>query len=81
MATNKTPGSDGFTVEYYEKCGSLNSKGLVGSFNHAFNKGIMSVLQRQGIIKLIPKPNKCNWRPIDLINVDANNSLNVLQNI
>ena len=76
MARNKTPGNDGLTIEFYDKFWPLISKQLVDSFNFAYENNVMSVSQRQGTIKLIPKPNKDklllnNWRPITLLNVDA----------
>ena len=58
MARNKTPGNDGLTIEFYEKFWPLISKQLVDSFNSAYENNLMSVSQRQGTIKLIPKPNK-----------------------
>ena len=76
MAKNKTPGNDGLTVEFYETFWPLVSQHLVAAFNLAYEDQIMSVSQRQGVIKLIPKPKKekqelGNWRPITLINVDT----------
>ena len=48
---------------------------MVDSFNYAFRKGELSISQRQGIIRLIPKKDKNlsylkNWRPISLLNTD-----------
>ena len=48
---------------------------MINSFNYAFDNGTLSISQRQGIITLIPKPNKDttllkNLRPISLLNVD-----------
>ena len=48
---------------------------LVNSINYAFGKGQLSVTQRRGIIKLIPKKDAepdliKNWRPITLLNCD-----------
>ena len=48
---------------------------LVNSFNEAFNKGQLSLTQKQTIITLIPKENKPreflgNWGPLFLLNVD-----------
>ena len=76
MAKNKTPGNDALTVEFYETFWPLISKFMVDSFNAAYSDQCMSVSQNQGVIKVIPKPNKdklilSNWRPITLINVDA----------
>ena len=48
---------------------------MVNSFNYGFQKGKLTVLQRQSIIRLIPKKDKDlsrlkNWRPISLLNLD-----------
>ena len=48
---------------------------MINSFNYGFVKGELSISQRQGIIRLIPKKNKNlsllkNWQPISLLNVD-----------
>jgi hypothetical protein len=48
---------------------------LVSSFNHGYEKGHLSVTQRQGVITGLPKEGKStfyikNWRPISLLNVD-----------
>ena len=75
MATNKSPGSDGFTAEFYHHFWNLIAKYMVESFNYAFQNGILSISQRQGVISLIPKKEKNleflkNWRPVSLLNVD-----------
>ena len=72
---NKTPGSDGFTVEFYRRFWHLLGKIMVDSFNYAFEVGHLSISQRLGIISLIPKRDKNleflkNWRPITLLNTD-----------
>ena len=72
---DKTPGSDGFTVEFYRHFWHLLGKFLVDSFNYAFQSGQLSISQRLGIISLIPKKDKNleylkNWRPISLLNCD-----------
>ena len=48
---------------------------MVDSLNFGFGKGELSISQKQGIIRLIPKKDKNlsylkNWRPISLLNVD-----------
>ena len=72
---NKSPGTDGFTAEFY--LGFWDGLGLVmvDSFNYAFTTGNLASSQRQGIIRLIPKKDKdpsylTNWRPLSLLNVD-----------
>ena len=45
------------------------------SFNYAFTTGNLSISERQGIIRLIPKKDKDpsylkTWRPLSLLNID-----------
>ena len=75
MESNKTPGTDGLTSEFYRYFWNAVSKFMVESFNYALQHGSLSISQRQGIISLIPKKNKnaeylTNWRPVSLLNVD-----------
>ena len=75
MESNKTPGTDGLTSEFYRFFWNAIGKFMVESFNYAFQHGSLSISQRQGIISLIPKKNKnaeylTNWRPVSLLNVD-----------
>ena len=74
MKNFKSPGSDGFTVEFFKffwgKLGHL----VVRSLNTAYGKGELSSVQKEGIITCIPKGDKPrefikNWRPISLLNV------------
>ena len=55
---NKTPGSDGFTIELYRFFWSAIGPIMVDSFNYAFENGEMSISQKRGIISLIPKKDK-----------------------
>ena len=52
---NKSPETDGFTVEFYLRFWDGVGQAMVDSFNHAFTTGNLSISQRQGIIRLIPK--------------------------
>ena len=75
MSNNKTPGTDGFPIEFYKFFFKDISKNLLDSFNFSFQNGKLSADQRRGIISLIPKPDKDpaflkNWRPISLLNTD-----------
>lgn len=75
MKTNKCPGSDGFTVEFYRKLWPHVGSLILESINESFETGQLNPEQRRGIITLIPKKNKdrrilTNWRPITLLNVD-----------
>ena len=73
--TDKAPGEDGFTAEFYTHFFELLGNDLIASFNEAHEKGELSISQRRGIITLIPKEDGSlldisNWRPITLLNVD-----------
>ena len=75
FSNNKTPGSDGLTIEFYRFFWDILAALVVGSFNYAFQKGCLSISQKLGIITLIPKKSKQleylkNWRPISLLNTD-----------
>ena len=75
MECNKTPGSDGLPAEFYKVFWNDTSDHFFNSINYAYRSGQLSVTQRRGIIKLIPKkdaePNLIkNWRPISLLNCD-----------
>ena len=71
---NKSPGIDGFTIEFF-KFFWINLGHLVlRSINEGYELGEMSVSQRRGIITCIPKTGKSrfllkNWRPISLLTV------------
>lgn len=75
LPNNKSPGSDGFTTEFY-KFFWISIKDLVyESYCYAMDVGELSIEQRRGILTLIPKMNRDNrylknWRPISLLNCD-----------
>ena len=70
MKHDKSPGSDGYTTEFFE----FFFVGLVGlmvrSISNGFRKWEMSITQRQGMISCIPKEGKDKtfWRPSTLRN-------------
>ena len=75
MKKGKSPGMDGFTTEFYKFFWKDINPLLIRSFNHGYEKGHLSVTQRQGIITCLPKESKSkfyvkNWHPISLLNVD-----------
>ena len=75
FARNKSPGSDGLTAEFYLHMWDSISELVVDSFNFAFQKGELSISQRLGLIRLIPKKSKSlyflkAWRPLSLLNID-----------
>jgi len=75
FSSGKSPGEDGFTVEFYSKFFDLIVNDLVESLNAAYENGQLSISQRRGIITLIPKEESSllelkNWRLTTLLNVD-----------
>ena len=74
MSNNKSPGSDGFTAEFFKFFWSQLGVFVVRSLNEGFDKKEMSSTQKEGVIVCIPKGDKPkeyikNWRPISLLNV------------
>ena len=75
MKENKSPGSDGFTVEFYRFFWEELKSSMLKSFQESFKEGLLSDSQRLGVITCLPKPGKPkesikNWRPISLLNID-----------
>ena len=74
MKNNKSPGSDGFTVEFFKFFYNDLKVFIRKSINEGYRDGKLSITQRQGIITCLPKGDKPkqflkNWRPITLLNV------------
>ena len=85
MKCNKSPGNDGYTVEFYCTFWPLLGEIIVESFNESYKTGELSISQKQGIITLIEKEGKNtfyikNYRPITLLNVDYKILSKVLSN-
>ena len=75
FASNKTPGTDGFTTKFHKFFWPELCTEMIASFNYAFHSGSLSISQKRGIISLIPKKDKDtslleNLRPITLLNTD-----------
>ena len=73
--SDKTPGTDGLPPEFYKVFWKDISTILIKSLNFAYEKDQLSITQRRGIIKLIPKKDAepyftKNWRPSILLNCD-----------
>ena len=75
MASEKTPGSDGLPCEFYKVFWNDLAETLLNALNYSFETGKLSISQRRGIVKLIPKRDAeltlmKNWRPLTLLNCD-----------
>jgi hypothetical protein len=75
LKNGKSPGSDGYTADFYKFFWPTIKETVLESIIYANNIGKLSIDQRRGIINLIPKKGKDprllkNWRPISLLNTD-----------
>ena len=75
MKKGKTPGSNGFPVEFFRKFWPELGPFLHRAFNASLTQNQKLPTHREGIIKMIPKQGKSpheikGWRPITLLNVD-----------
>ena len=85
MPNFKSPGTDGFTVEFYKFFWKDIGDYVLRSIQYAYNSETMSITQRQGVILNIPKKDKDrtrlkNWRPISLLNIDYKIATAVIAN-
>ena len=76
MSSNKSPGNDGLSKEFYICFFDEIITHLLDALNLVFDQDQLSKSQRQEMITLIEKKGKDkrylkNWRHISLINVDA----------
>ena len=75
LPSNKTPGHDGLTTNFYKFFWPNIKDMLLESIKYSFHSGHLSLDQSRGIINLIPKEGKDlrylrNWRPLTILNTD-----------
>ena len=75
MKKDAVLGEDGLTVNFYLTFWNLLHPSLFAAYNYAFDCGHMSITQRRGLIRLLPKKDRnplfvSSWHPISLLNVD-----------
>ena len=84
MAHSKTPGLDGFPIEFYLKFWGRTDKILVDVFNESFASRSLPLSQKLGLTRLIHRKQDRrllkNWRPISLLNVDYKIAAKALAN-
>ena len=73
MKGDDSPGTDGLPCEFYEVFWNDLAEILLNSLNYSYDIGKLSISQRRGIIKLMPKKDAelnliKNWRPLTLLN-------------
>ena len=71
MKSEKSPGLDGYTAEFYKFFWIDLGIFVLRSINYGYENGSLSVTQKQGVITCLPKQDKDrnylkNWRPIIL---------------
>ena len=85
MARNKSPGTDGFSVDLYVVFWQKLKDFLFEAMQFGLKEGILHRSAREGIISLIPKKDRDlqyvhQWRPIVLLNTDFKILSKVLAN-
>ena len=75
LPTNKSPGLDGLSYEFYVKTKNFSAKPMVDAFNAILERYQVTVSMETGAVRLVPKikdgiPTVEQLRPITLLNCD-----------
>ncbi|CAM2096675.1 unnamed protein product [Caretta caretta] len=74
MPTNKSPGMDGLTVEFYRMFWDILGPDLVTVWAESLQSGVLSLSCRRAVLALLPKKGDLrdlrNWRPVSLLSTD-----------
>ena len=75
MALNKSPGTDGFQINFYIVFWNRIQEKIMEAYQYAISIKCLHESARFGVISLIPKKDRDlnyvkNWRPIVFLNTD-----------
>ncbi|CAM5144246.1 unnamed protein product [Eretmochelys imbricata] len=74
MPTNKSPGMDGLTMEFYHVFWDVLGPDLVTVWAESLQSGVLPLSCRRAVLALLPKiGDLCdlrNWRPVSLLSTD-----------
>ncbi|CAM2106955.1 unnamed protein product [Caretta caretta] len=74
MPTNKSPGMDGLTVEFYRAFWDILGPDLVTVWAESLQSGVLPLSCRRAVFALLPKRGDLrdlrNWRPVSLLSTD-----------
>ncbi|CAM5144196.1 unnamed protein product [Eretmochelys imbricata] len=74
MPTNKSPGMDGLTVEFYRAFWDILGPDLATVWAESLQGGVLPLSCRRAVLALLPKKGDLrdlrNWRPVSLLSTD-----------